>query len=75
MVLRTMRERLLDLADWTEERARTTGRDDLREHAALYRGRRAPAAEVRWLPVPHQQGAEMRHRLPLTLDVNWTSVQ
>ncbi|MFI2567535.1 aminoglycoside phosphotransferase family protein [Cellulosimicrobium funkei] len=37
VVLRTMRERLLDLADWTEERARTTGRDDLREHAALYR--------------------------------------
>ena len=28
-----------------------------------------------WLPVPHQQGAEMRHRLPLTLDANWTSVQ
>ncbi len=37
VVLRTMRERLLDLAGWTEERARTTGRDDLRGHAALYR--------------------------------------
>ncbi len=75
VVLRTMRERLLDLAGWTEE-----GPDDRPRrpagHAALYRRdvERLPRGDE-WLPVPHQQGAEMRHRLLLTLDANWTSVQ
>ncbi|WP_435736103.1 aminoglycoside phosphotransferase family protein [Cellulosimicrobium sp. PMB13] len=36
-VLTTMRRRLLDLAGWTDEHARTTGRPELHDHAAMYR--------------------------------------
>ncbi|KSW30134.1 phosphotransferase [Cellulomonas sp. B6] len=36
-VLTTMVVRLHDLADWTDAHARTTGRPDLHEHAAMYR--------------------------------------
>jgi hypothetical protein len=36
-VLRTMVARLHELADWTEDHARTTGNDDLFEHARMYR--------------------------------------
>ncbi|WP_277207358.1 aminoglycoside phosphotransferase family protein [Isoptericola croceus] len=36
-VMSTMRQRLHDLADWTDEHARTTGATRLLEHAAMYR--------------------------------------
>lgn len=36
-VLQTVHRRLLDLADWSDEHARTTGRPELHEHAAMYR--------------------------------------
>lgn len=36
-VMRTMRRRLHDLADWTDEHAHATGAHHLREHAAMYR--------------------------------------
>ncbi|QJW38411.1 phosphotransferase [Cellulosimicrobium protaetiae] len=36
-VLRAMRDGLLDLAAWTDDHARETGRPELREHARMYR--------------------------------------
>lgn len=36
-VLRAARDRLRDLADWTDRHARTTGRTELLGHAAMYR--------------------------------------